>query len=121
MVVPVDREGKVVDSTLLRRDTPSSSSYASDPPISTRKAGGRQQDEGPQTVETHTYAHTYTHLQTHTLTHTHAHTHRNYGKQVRIYTFKIIIDIILCTCRCSLTCVNSEVLYHPCYTREVLS
>ena len=75
MVVPVDREGKVVDSTLLRRDTPSSSSYASDPPISTRKAGGRQQDEGPQTVETHTYAHTYTHLQTHLHSHTHTHTH----------------------------------------------
>ena len=74
MVVPVDREGKVVDSTLLRRDSaiPASLEAAGN----TRKAGGRTQDRGPQTVgvnlkcpHTHTHTHTlfseyviYTHL-----------------------------------------------------------
>ena len=46
MVVPVDREGKVVDSTLLRREPSSSAALE---PVNTRKAGGRQ-DRGPQTV-----------------------------------------------------------------------
>ena len=89
MVVPVDREGKVVDSTLLRRDTPSSSSYASDPPISTRKAGGRQQDEGPQTVETHTYAHTHTH--THIYKHTHSHTHTHTHTEIMVNKLEFIL------------------------------
>lgn len=47
MAVPVDREGKVIDSTLLRREPTTSSSLE---PISTRKAGGRPQNQGTQTV-----------------------------------------------------------------------
>ena len=48
MVVPVDREGKVGDSSLLRRDSPSTVTQ----PVNTRKAGGRSelQDKGPQMV-----------------------------------------------------------------------
>ena len=52
MVVPVDREGKVVDSTLLRRDSAVSASL--EPAGNTRKAGGRTQDRGPQTVSAST-------------------------------------------------------------------
>jgi len=48
MVVPVDREGKVVDSTLLRRD--SAIPAALEAVGNTRKAGGRTQDKGPQMV-----------------------------------------------------------------------
>lgn len=48
MVVPVDREGKVVDSTLLRRD--SAIPAALEAVSNTRKAGGRTQDKGPQIV-----------------------------------------------------------------------
>ena len=47
MVVPVDREGKLEDSTLLRREPPTSASLE---PLSTRKAGGRPQNQGSQTV-----------------------------------------------------------------------
>ena len=47
MVVPVDREGKLEDSTLLRRE---SSTSASLEPLNTRKAGGRTQNQGIQTV-----------------------------------------------------------------------
>ena len=46
MVVPVDREGKVGDSSLLRRDSPSTVTQQ----LSTRKAGGRTEDKGPQMV-----------------------------------------------------------------------
>ena len=47
MVVPVDREGKVEDSTLLRREPTASTSLE---PVSTRKAGGRQLNQQTQTV-----------------------------------------------------------------------
>ncbi len=47
MVVPVDREGKVGDSTLLRREPAASTSQE---PISTRRAGGRQLNQQTQTV-----------------------------------------------------------------------
>ena len=46
MVVPVDREGKVGDCPLLRRDTAS----ASIEPISSRKAGGRKESAKPHKV-----------------------------------------------------------------------
>ena len=47
MVVPVDREGKVGDSSLLRREPAASTSLE---PVSTRKAGGRQLNQQTQTV-----------------------------------------------------------------------
>ena len=47
MVVPVDREGKVGDSTLLRRESTASTSLEAS---STRKAGGRQLNQETQTV-----------------------------------------------------------------------
>ena len=47
MVVPVDREGKVGDSSLLRREPTASTSLE---PVSTRKAGGRQLNQQTQTV-----------------------------------------------------------------------
>ena len=50
MVVPVDREGKVGDSSLLRRDSPSTVTQ----PVNTRKAGGRSEDKGPQMVYLYT-------------------------------------------------------------------
>lgn len=46
MVVPVDREGKVSDSTLLRRESTLSSALET----STRKAGGRPLNQETQTV-----------------------------------------------------------------------
>lgn len=47
MVVPVDREGKVGDSTLLRREPAASTSQEA---VSTRKAGGQQLNQRTQTV-----------------------------------------------------------------------
>ncbi len=47
MVVPIDQEGKVGACSLLHRDLSSQSASTS---TSTRKAGGRKQDRGPQQV-----------------------------------------------------------------------
>ena len=47
MVVPVDREGKVGDSSLLRREPTVSTTLKAS---STRKAGGCQLNQGTQTV-----------------------------------------------------------------------
>ncbi len=44
MVVPVDREGRVGDNTLLTRELSTSQE------VSSRKAGGRGQEVGPQSV-----------------------------------------------------------------------
>ncbi len=44
MVVPVDREGRVGDNTLLTRELSASQE------VSSRKAGGRGQEVGPQSV-----------------------------------------------------------------------
>ena len=43
----MDQEGKVGDSSLLRRDLSSSASLES---VSTRKAGGKKVNRGTQTV-----------------------------------------------------------------------
>ena len=53
MVVPVDREGKVGDSTSLKRESTLSASLES---FSTRKAGGRPLNQGTQSVSS-TYCH----------------------------------------------------------------
>ena len=50
MVVPVDREGKVGDCSQLRRDM-SSSAAATEPHLSSRKAGGRKDNGEPHKVE----------------------------------------------------------------------
>ena len=47
MVVPVDRDGKADDSTLLRRESTASVTLEA---ISTRKAGGRALNLGTQMV-----------------------------------------------------------------------
>ncbi len=46
MVVPVDREGRVGDNSLLSREPPAKQE------VSSRKAGGRGQEAGPQSVRT---------------------------------------------------------------------
>ena len=47
MVVPVDRDGKGDDSTLLRRESTTSAAHEA---TSTRKAGGRPLNHGTQMV-----------------------------------------------------------------------
>ena len=59
MVVPVDRDGKVGDSALLRREPTASASLES---VSTRKAGGRQLNQQTQTVSKLVYRIMITHI-----------------------------------------------------------
>lgn len=117
MVVPVDREGKVEDSTLLRREPTASTSLEA---VSTRKAGGRQLNQQTQTVSKSVWC--MTHIANSFLANT-------WLMLCNIlHDFWDEVHTVLCVncttynimCRFWWIFVSSEVLYHLCCTNEAL-